>query len=55
VRDSTRVRLSGWLLLDTEHPEEVGRTRGTIWEIHPVMRIEARRGNRWVDISSTQR
>jgi hypothetical protein len=55
VRDSTRVRISGWLLLDTEHPEEVGRTRGTIWEIHPVMRIEARRGNRWVDISSTEK
>ena len=54
-RDSVRVRVSGWLLLDTEHPEEVGKTRGTIWEIHPVMRIEMRRGNRWVDIAEPRR
>jgi len=39
-RAGTRVRISGWLMLDPEHPDEVGRTRGTIWEIHPVMDIE---------------
>ena len=54
ARDSTRVRISGWLMLDSEHPEQVGKTRGTIWEIHPVMRIEARRGNRWSDISAAR-
>jgi hypothetical protein len=47
VRDSTRVRVSGWLLFDQEHPEQLGKTRGTLWEIHPVMRIEVRRGERW--------
>ena len=47
VRDSTPVRVNGWLLLDQEHPEQLGKTRGTLWEIHPVMRIEVRRGNGW--------
>jgi len=51
ARDSTRVRVSGWLFLDPEHPEQVGRTRGTLWEIHPVMRIEARRNGRWEEIN----
>ena len=55
ARDSTPVRVSGWLLLDPEHPEEVRRTRGTIWEIHPVMRIEARRDGHWVDIQDSRR
>jgi hypothetical protein len=27
-------------MLDPDHPEEVGKSRGTLWEIHPVMRIE---------------
>lgn len=47
VRDSSYVRISGWLLLDQEHPEQLGKTRGTLWEIHPVMRIEVKRDGRW--------
>lgn len=50
VRDSTLVRVSGWLLLDPEHPEQLGKTRGTLWEIHPVMRIEIQREGRWIEI-----
>ena len=34
------VRISGWTMLDPEHPDQVGKTRGTIWEIHPVMRLD---------------
>lgn len=40
AREGQRVRVSGWLLLDPDHPDEVGESRGTIWEIHPVMEIE---------------
>jgi len=40
VRQKTRVRISGWTMLDPDHPEEVGKSRGTLWEIHPVMQIE---------------
>ena len=43
-----RVRVSGWLLLDQEHPDQVGRTRGTIWEVHPITRFEVQRRGRWV-------
>jgi len=35
-----RVRISGWLMFDGEHPDQVGKTRGTLWENHPVMEIE---------------
>lgn len=47
-----RVRISGWLLLDQEHPEQLGYTRGTLWEIHPVMAIAVLRRGRWIDLAS---
>ena len=55
ARDSTRVRVSGWLMLDPEHPDQVGRTRGTLWEIHPILKIEAQRGGGggWVPLDSS--
>jgi len=46
--DGLAVRISGWLMLDPEHPDQVGKTRGTIWEIHPVMKIELNDGGQWV-------
>lgn len=46
----TRVRVSGWLMLDPEHPDQVGRTRGTIWEVHPITRIEVRTAAGWVPL-----
>jgi hypothetical protein len=55
VRDSVRVRVSGWLMLDQEHPEQLGKTRGTLWEIHPVMRIEVRQGSSWTVLGDTRR
>ena len=50
ARDSTRVRVSGWLFYDPEHPDQIGRTRGTLWEIHPVMRIEAWKNGHWEEM-----
>jgi hypothetical protein len=38
------VRIRGWLLMDQEHPEQVGQTRKTLWEIHPIMHIEVDQG-----------
>ncbi len=43
----TRVRISGWLMMDPEHPDQIAKTRGTIWEIHPIMQIETLEGNSW--------
>ncbi len=34
------VRVSGYLLFDSEHVSRSGGERATIWEIHPVMRFE---------------
>jgi len=47
VRDSAYVRVSGWLMFDQEHPDQLNKTRGTLWEIHPVMKIEVLRNGRW--------
>lgn len=47
ARDRARVRISGWLMWDQEHPEEVGKSRGTQWEIHPIHVIEVWSGGRW--------
>jgi hypothetical protein len=48
AKDEVPVRISGWLLLDQEHPEQLNHTRGTLWEIHPIMDIEVKKGNGWV-------
>ncbi len=42
-----RVRVSGWLMMDVEHPDQIGKTRGSIWEIHPIIQIEVATNNGW--------
>jgi hypothetical protein len=49
-REKYRVRVSGWLLFDPDHPDQVGKTRGTIWELHPVMRFEVQQDGRWTPL-----
>jgi hypothetical protein len=46
----TRVRISGWLMMDQEHPDQIGKTRGTIWEIHPIVGLETFKGGKWVSL-----
>jgi hypothetical protein len=57
-----RVRVTGYLMLDPAHPTHIRGTctsncasrtfyRATLWEIHPVSRIEVLRGNAWVDLN----
>jgi hypothetical protein len=53
VASRARVRVSGWLMLDQMHPELVGRNRVTLWEVHPVMRLEWQRADSsWVPLDS---
>ena len=47
-----QVRISGWLLLDQEHPEQLGQTRATLWEIHPIVHIEVNQGGSWQSIDN---
>ena len=51
--DSTNpVRISGWLMLDPDHANMVGSARGTIWEIHPITKIEVWKSGAWVDLET---
>lgn len=53
VRSNRSVRISGWLMLDPDHPDQVGLTRSTIWEIHPITKIEVRDApGLWTDLDS---
>jgi hypothetical protein len=49
---SDPVRISGWLMFDPGHRNHLGRYRKTLWEIHPVTRIDVWRGGAWVDVDS---
>ncbi|HEY0070184.1 MAG TPA: hypothetical protein VGE04_09480 [Chloroflexia bacterium] len=44
------VRVSGWLMLDQEHDEGLGKHRATLWEIHPIMEIDVLVDDVWVPI-----
>jgi hypothetical protein len=50
VNTDQKVRISGWLLYDFEHIDVIGKERATVWEIHPITRIEVESGNGWVDV-----
>jgi hypothetical protein len=52
VRRHEHLRIGGWLMLDPEHPDQVGKTRGTIWEIHPVMTISVGTGELWQNLGA---
>ncbi len=47
-----RVRISGWLFFDQYHQGDVtSGARGTLWEIHPIMKIEVQQpDNSWKDL-----
>jgi hypothetical protein len=56
VKAHTKVRLSGWLMMDQEHPEQLPRpnqhsTRGTLWEMHPIIEFEVEQEGEWVALS----
>jgi hypothetical protein len=58
-----QVRVTGFLLLDPSHPNHIRRActgscvpptccyRSTLWEIHPVTKIEVRRNGAWVNLN----
>lgn len=43
------VRISGWTLFDPVHKAHLGVYRTTLWEIHPVTRIEVMQDGQWRD------
>jgi hypothetical protein len=48
IDNQERVRISGWLFFDPEHPDHLGQYRITLWEIHPIMQIEVYRDGQWI-------
>lgn len=50
VDSQTQVRVSGWLMYDSEHVGVIGTQRATVWEVHPITRIEVQQNGQWVDL-----
>jgi len=50
AHDRARVRVSGWVMYDPEHPDQIGKTRATLWEIHPVTKVEVWSGGDWREL-----
>jgi hypothetical protein len=54
VNTNKQVRIGGWLMYDFEHVPEIGTERATVWEVHPITRIEVTDGNGgWKDIEQS--
>jgi uncharacterized protein YraI len=48
-----KVRISGWLMLDPEHQDMIDEgLRSTLWEIHPITKIEVWNDGQWVDLDN---
>jgi hypothetical protein len=59
VNKDTPVRVSGFLMLDPEHRDMIGSARSTVWELHPVMKIEVCKStscteSEWADLDTVQ-
>lgn len=44
------VRIRGWLMFDPEHRNHMGKYRKSMWEIHPITKIEVWQDEKWVDL-----
>lgn len=54
VRSSDSVRVSGYLLMDPVHKGHLGKYRRTLWEIHPIHRIEVFETGHWRDLDDAR-
>ncbi len=54
VDSQTQVRISGWLMYDSEHVGVIGTQRATVWEVHPITRIQVQQNGQWVDLDTQQ-
>ncbi len=52
VDSQTQVRISGWLMYDLEHINVIGTQRATVWEVHPITKIEVQDNGQWVDLDT---
>jgi len=54
IDNQDKVRISGWLFFDPEHPDHIGKYRATLWEVHPIMQIEVFRDGQWVQLDNLE-
>jgi len=59
IKGPDPIRVSGWLLMDPQHkahlhPDSAGHPayRNTLWEIHPITKIEVMKNGSWVDLDA---
>jgi|SRR5689334_13605170 len=52
VDSETPVRISGWLMYDSEHIGAIGTQRASAWEVHPITRVEIQKEGQWVDLDN---
>ena len=52
VDSQTQVRISGWLMYDSEHINVIGTQRATVWEVHPITKIEVQNNGQWIDLDN---
>jgi hypothetical protein len=51
IDSNTKVRISGWLMYDWQHIGVIGTQRATVWEVHPITRIETQdSGGNWQNV-----
>ena len=50
INKNVPMRISGWLLYDYEHVPVIGSQRASVWEIHPITKIEVKRNGQWVNL-----
>jgi hypothetical protein len=43
AHEKAPVRITGWLTYDQDHGSEVGKSRASLWEIHPITKIEVKK------------
>jgi hypothetical protein len=50
------VRISGWLLFDPQHTNHLKKYRSTLWEIHPITKIEVwdTDTEKWMDLDNVK-
>jgi hypothetical protein len=55
AREHARIRVTGWLMIDQPHTGDIGTARATVWEVHPVTRIDVLNGSDWVELTKRSR
>jgi len=57
VRQKKRVRITGWIMFDQIHSDQLPGAsptekprRGTLWEVHPITKVEVQENDTWRDL-----